>query len=277
MESPSRKERKGTHMPAKLHHVDQRVTRSARRRGLSLIELLVVITVILVLIAIALPTVSAVRSRSNTTKSVSNLRQHAAAFSAYTTDWAGVLPRFISPDGTHRLDQTTRGTGPFPYPFTDRYPYFAQSVFWPFVIATSGYHDHNWTADFFHPPGVNILDASTQDDLPYQYTATAVSSPAFWQTTTRTGPDQWVAVRIADTRYPASKVLLSTLYQPSRGAQQAHLAFMDASAESRDPARIEPPYPTGEGPFDGRWSPIPGWPIGSHTIAGVHGRDVTSR
>lgn len=248
------------------------------RRGFTLIEILIAMAIIAVLIAISIPTLAMMRVRSVTSGSLSNLRQHAIAFHAYTTDWSDTLPRFIRPDGTHDLSNAAGGTNPFSYPFQERYPYFSQSVFWPFALLQSGSYQSEWNAEIFYIPGANRLDPHSMSDINYQYTATAVSSPAFWRETTRTGPSQWVGVRISDVRYPSNKVLLSAEYEPRQGGPiQAHLGLMDASAESMDPSRMEPPYPTGEGPFDGRWSPIPGSPIGSHTIGGVHGRDFTTR
>src|SRR5690606_19817690 len=108
------------------------------RSAFTLMETLVTILVIALLIAIALPALAAVRARSRTVVSLSNLRQHASAFAAYAGDWKDTLPRFIEPNGDHRLAETA-ATGPFPYAFEDHYPYFIQSIFWPFVMARSGY------------------------------------------------------------------------------------------------------------------------------------------
>lgn len=247
------------------------------RSAFTLMETLVTILVIALLIAIALPALAAVRARSRTVVSLSNLRQHASAFAAYAGDWKDTLPRFIEPNGDHRLAETA-ATGPFPYAFEDHYPYFIQSIFWPFVMARSGYESLPWNAELFYPPGADILaGAELERDMPYQYSATFVSAPAFWQQTTRTGPDQWVGVRFADVRYGSNKILISTVMRPDGRPAEAHLGYADGSADQRSPGDVEPAYPGGEGNFEGAWSPFTGWPLGSHTISGVHGRDVRSR
>ena len=56
-------------------------------KGFTIVELLVVISIIALLIGILLPAIGKARDKARTTTSVSNLRQLAIAHNAYAGDW----------------------------------------------------------------------------------------------------------------------------------------------------------------------------------------------
>ena len=56
-------------------------------KGFTIVELLVVISIIALLIGILLPAIGNARDKARTTTSVSNLRQLAVAVNAYAGDW----------------------------------------------------------------------------------------------------------------------------------------------------------------------------------------------
>jgi prepilin-type N-terminal cleavage/methylation domain-containing protein/prepilin-type processing-associated H-X9-DG protein len=77
-----------------------------RRKGFSLVEVLVVIMIIAMLMAILLPTLRTAREQAKSLKCKSNLRQIYASLMIYSNTWRGWMfpPNLgdeIMPDGTH--------------------------------------------------------------------------------------------------------------------------------------------------------------------------------
>jgi prepilin-type N-terminal cleavage/methylation domain-containing protein len=63
-----------------------------RRQAFTLIELLMVITIIAVLAGLLLPVIGQVRGAAHTATCQSNIRQFAAAFTSYSVDEEGRIP-----------------------------------------------------------------------------------------------------------------------------------------------------------------------------------------
>ncbi|MEM7809268.1 MAG: prepilin-type N-terminal cleavage/methylation domain-containing protein [Planctomycetota bacterium] len=88
-----------------LDHQRQHV---GRRRGFSLVEILVVIGIIALLISILLPALTRARQSATTVVCLSNLRQIGAALNLYANEQYGRLPAWSGiqthPDGSHPFD-----------------------------------------------------------------------------------------------------------------------------------------------------------------------------
>lgn len=65
---------------------------SHRRRGFTLVELLVVIGIIALLVSILLPALNKARDAANITACLSNMRQLGTAMQMYASDWRGFCP-----------------------------------------------------------------------------------------------------------------------------------------------------------------------------------------
>lgn len=75
-------------------------SRTSRKRGFTLVEILVVITVVALLSALLLSAFSSVRARSHTASCASNLKQLGVALQLYTADNRGFFPPgLVSPIG----------------------------------------------------------------------------------------------------------------------------------------------------------------------------------
>ena len=89
-----------------------------RRSGLTYVEVLIVIVLILVALAFLLPTRRHTGERADRVKCASNLRQIGQALLLYSNDNEGAYPRTIATTGTQVIP--TWGTGaPTTQPFTD--------------------------------------------------------------------------------------------------------------------------------------------------------------
>lgn len=74
-------------------------------KGFTLIEILVVISIIAVLVSILMPVLSAMKRAAWKRVCVSNLRQLGVAFQLYTNDWSGFFPAFRNDDAYDEVNK----------------------------------------------------------------------------------------------------------------------------------------------------------------------------
>ncbi|HMO27290.1 MAG TPA: prepilin-type N-terminal cleavage/methylation domain-containing protein, partial [Tepidisphaeraceae bacterium] len=77
-----------------------------RRRGFTLVELLVVIGIIALLLSILLPTLGRAREAANTVKCLANLRSIGQAMMIYTTENKGAIPGSANTSSRHFYNAT---------------------------------------------------------------------------------------------------------------------------------------------------------------------------
>jgi len=109
------------------------------KKGMTLIEMLVVIAIVMMLAAIILPVLSNAREKARLTSCTNNLRQIYVAWQAYSTDWNGItLPGWQGPPSGGRPNLRTcedlilpdLGID-MPHPFDEDAPLGAENLFCP--------------------------------------------------------------------------------------------------------------------------------------------------
>lgn len=247
----------------------------------SLIELLVVLLVVAVLIAVLLPTISAVRSRADIARSLSNLRTHTIAFAAYNADHAGLYPRFIPIGWQHVL--TISDEPSFNLPIVH---YFDTHRLWHHALAPLYYND-SFHAEIFRarPPAQDAAEFSPVYTA-YAYPCTFIAAPAFWRNETRRfGPMQLRPTRASDVVFPADKSLIVETWPYIRdaatepgSASHGRLPVATADASATTIARIDiiNGYDRGDGYLFRDFGAVhfADNPPLLHTIDGVRGRDI---
>lgn len=171
------------------------------RTAFSLIELLIAIAVIAILIAIAVPTLSHTRESARRAANLSNLRQVAAGWSAYSGESGGMLPYFVDPKvGVAKVAAAGLGG-------TLDVQYFEQAEMWAVWLGKSGHAAKFGSSALFTPW-----------TTPAQRRVTSYFSPCggrvdpahYLEQTFKELPEQLRAIGIAEAMFPASKALLTT-------------------------------------------------------------------
>jgi hypothetical protein len=237
------------------------------RRGLSLVELLVVCATITVLVGLSIIGLRASRVAARGGDTLGKLRSHAQIVSMYAVDYAGVFPCVTDPGQLETVFTTPGGTLISPY--------FDVRFTWHIGMADQ-YYDGLHYAPAFYAKGA----ASTAMD-PFWYSVSCVASAAYWNSSTRQPEGQFGGVRVDLTTFPSRK----GIFLNSRGTEDQTWAFRDSNArlelacvdghaETARQGDLSIPVSSGEGPA--------AWPrtrvrIGIpviHTVDGVLGWDT---
>ena len=234
------------------------LVRPGHAAGFTLIEMLVVISIIAVLIALLLPALAAATKQGTKTETLSAHRQSAAAVMQYCDSEKGFLP-FLATPGEPELGIFPDGDwGDFGAP-----SYFkGQSALWPTALLAHGIDLSNLPENYTPTEGPPRLATWLW------MTHSAVSRPEYWE-----GLDPpnsmllFGGVRLDEATYPSSKGLLGDTGHPEEQPTHWAVSMFDGSAATRS---ITDP-PLGINDLPRRYGAIP-WRVFT-TPGGVRGRD----
>lgn len=240
-----------------------------RRNGFTIVEMLVAIGVITVLLSVISVSLRNARAAARVSVSIANIQSNSQAFHLYVNDFSDILPFFTRDLGNGSV---ISGGGVE----LGGVRYFDAHGTWPIALADAYFGGSATLPVFRSPRVVNLPNWYLQTD--YLYGCSFIASPAFWNTTTRTGPSQFVANRMSSVLFPESKALLSE--DPDRlvhaGPALCVVSYIDGSARPTPNSLWKAGYEHGDGSqfmAEGavHFTAHP-WPL--HTVDGARGRDL---
>lgn len=231
--------------------------------GFSLIEMLIVMAIIAIVVSLSLPSLGAVRRRSQELKSLTNLRTHVAMHSLYTGDFAGTFLYATDPSATRTV---LRGGG-----HVVEIEYFMLRQAWSVPMADE-YYGGDAAPDSIRVPWKELYYPPFGH---YLYGDVFFSRPEYWDPETRRADtSQWLPVRIDEVVFPSAKGLMWERgdVPDSEGVfrtpPDVRVGLADGSATAVRYARLLSPYPYGPSNASPGGTPV------LHTRGGVRGRDV---
>lgn len=247
--------------------------RASGARGFSLVETLVVISVVAIMTAIVLPALSHARRSGRVSTTLSTVRQHSGVFLMYSQDFSEQFPYFTRPEpgpSTTLID---------PSGLERVVDYFGARYAWPTALTARYYNGAESRSGVFVSPFRTELQRPSWD---YLYPCVFLADPTYWRPETRMFPPmQFRSTRQSDISFPSAKVLISDecYWETTQNTPSPFAAAgcVDGHAERVSAQRIPRPYVLGEGTGNPNTSPY-GYHAGSndvfmHTIGGVSERD----
>lgn len=216
------------------------------RHGFTLVEILVVISIIAILLAISIPALLSARASARETVSLSNIRQSGLAIETYLNANSNTYPYFI--EGTW-LRITPTGV---PEPALLSPGHYDLSQYWPTLmhellpwpehfeawVGPGDWNDTPWLRNGFAPGSAS-----------YRLTHSFLARPGAWQDGIADDRSFRAPVRISDVRFPSTKVLLydqdltqrDSLKQADRDPDRRPVAFPDGHASQKRRSEATPP------------------------------------
>lgn len=236
------------------------------RHAFTLIETLCAIAAVGLLIALLLPALRDTRHMALRAVTATRVAQHTKAIIAYSGDYDGYFPYFTNPTASYSVVWCAGQAYRIP-------AFFAAKWEWTKLMAE--YQGIGCLDPSFYP--VQEADFGPLQPPPVMvYSPTLFTRPEFWNQSTRTGPDQWRAVRFAETRFTSAKGVLVVFHpwdlNDAAIATRFLAGFADAHVSLHDRNDVPAPFPGGEGGWPGSMSSF-GEPV-AHTADGVRGRDI---
>jgi prepilin-type N-terminal cleavage/methylation domain-containing protein len=242
-------------------------------RAFTLLELLLVIALVGLLIALFGVQAQRVRSKARDAAELTSLRQHAAIFSQYSSDFKDLNPYYTNPAATASVVRSLSAD------IAVAVPYFSTHV-WNIALADL-YYDGNPRAPMFRSAHNPAQRWSVHAPTDFQYPCTFIARPEYFNHSTRELPPRhFLPTRTADVLYPFKKALLVNNLHPdgtsygSDGSVRASFTDGHAQVVARSQAgRSVGPVHIGLGEFP-TFAALPGGDTMIDTLDGVRGMDV---
>lgn len=154
--------------------------RAPSQPGFTLIETIFIIVIVALMVSLLMPALGRARQAAERLRSRVALGQHAAVVSAYLLDWDDEYPIYADPKALVHIIRSEKQV------LTYR-RYFGTVTGWNVALADLYYDGRSTGEDFQRKGSLPEYAAIT----PFKYSSTFLAHPAFWNETTRTGPDQW--------------------------------------------------------------------------------------
>lgn len=215
--------------------MDNRRTGCTFRRGFTLIEVLVSISVIAILISITIPVLRASRDAGRTTLSQANLHSNAQMLYEYSSDRNEEFP-VIVPDGASR-GEVNMTRLEFPDGTWSSFSFFNHTSLWPAVLLWAGHESSGtWRA----PSSRNEYSYFISD---YLLSQAFMTDWSYWAPGSEQSARGWRAVRHSFVEHPSLKSMIhespaSALARSSGKGEQPEImslpvCFVDGHVDAR--------------------------------------------
>jgi competence protein ComGC len=252
---------------------------SATRRGMTLIEAVLVTAIIALLLVLLLPSLDRVRRRASETKDLASLGSNAAILSLYSNDWKDAFPSFADPEATQSVIYYNGGKD-----FQVVTAYFASCSLWRYALLDAYYNGDLRTPTLY--PAEMVTRQGFVGGEPFLLSCTLFAHPDYWDPARRLADrSQLGATFRHQVAFPSQKILAYSHWAWRRFNEQqlpalddprvrVPLAKADGSAAVVPGGAIDPGLASGDGADLKHSFHFFAYPPGAHTFEGLRGRDL---